>query len=306
MADRPSTSATSTLLGLVAGIICVLSVSRIIGRRSVRLRRGVSLVRRTTQVRAHRFAMPVGTQRVYLTREKGKNGKLRKRLEEQGVSTVELPCIQAKQLEGGTTLSERLNGSEEWEWTIVTSPEGAKILVSAWEKAGRPEIQAAAVGGGTAKILINAGINDVFVPSKANGKTLAEELPKPEGTKRVLYPVSKRASEEVQTLLGKRGYTVERIDSYTTLDADWTAEDEKLASEARIVTFGSPSAVRVWADRAPIDTIIAVCIGGTSANACEKYGFQKIIHPTKPGVDTWAEEVFKVLKSIDLDQEAKA
>uniref|UniRef100_A0A7S3Z567 Uroporphyrinogen-III synthase n=1 Tax=Lotharella globosa TaxID=91324 RepID=A0A7S3Z567_9EUKA len=106
-------------------------------------------------------------------------------------------------------------------------------------------------------------------------------------------------SKDVETLLSDRGYLVERVDAYTTLPADWTDEDSKVAANAKVVTFGSPSAVKVWAKRAPVDSPIAVCIGGTSAKACKAAGFVNIRHPEKPGVATWAEEVFRVLESIE-------
>jgi len=244
--------------------------------------------------------MGVGPK-VLLTREKGKNGKLRKRLEDRGVEVVELPCIEALELEGAAALPMELSKGS-WEWVVVTSPEGSKILARAWSQAGKPPVRVAAVGTATAKILENAGFEGVFVPSKAHATTLAAELPPPEGSRRVLYPVSALAKDEVQVLLGEKGFEVERIDSYTTVPATWSADDEKTARSAQIVTFGSPSAVHVWAQRAPVDSPIAVCIGGTSAKACRGAGFLRIEFPEKPGVDTWAEEVMKVLEELRVDR----
>eukprot|EP00472_Partenskyella_glossopodia_P002160 CAMPEP_0197526758 /NCGR_PEP_ID=MMETSP1318-20131121/19247_1 /TAXON_ID=552666 /ORGANISM="Partenskyella glossopodia, Strain RCC365" /LENGTH=273 /DNA_ID=CAMNT_0043081079 /DNA_START=38 /DNA_END=859 /DNA_ORIENTATION=+ len=241
-----------------------------------------------------------GMPTVLLTREKGKNEKLRKRLEERGVRVVELPCIMAQELGGAKELPKLLK-DEEWEWVVVTSPEGAKIIAQAWSSAGSPPLSVAAVGSATGKVLQKEGMSDIFVPSKAHGTTLSEELPAPCKSGRILYAVSELANQDVEDLLGKRGYQVERVDAYTTLPADWTAEDKKLAEAARVVTFGSPSAAKVWAARAPVDTPIAVCIGGTSARACESLGFSNIEHPEKPGVATWAEVVFRVLERIKHD-----
>jgi len=237
---------------------------------------------------------------VLVTREKGKNDKLRRRLEDRGVEVLEVPCIQAKELDGAKQLPELLKG--EWGWIVVTSPEGAKILSQYWDESGRPDVRVAAVGAATAKIVENAGISNVFIPSKAHAKALGDELPPPsnEGkiSNKILYPVSQLAKDEVEVLLGKKGYNVHRLDSYTTLPADWSDDDAKIVASARIVTFGSPSAVRVWAKRASVDSPIAVCIGGTSARACKEAGFAHIVYPEKPGVDTWAEEVFGVLEKI--------
>ena len=57
-----------------------------------------------------------------------------------------------------------------------------------------------------------------------------------------------------------------------------------------MVTFGSPSAVRVWAERAG-NTAIAVCIGGTSADEARRLGFERVHCPDAPGLESWADTV---------------
>mmetsp|Transcript_32436 Transcript_32436/g.45206 ORF Transcript_32436/g.45206 Transcript_32436/m.45206 type:complete len:331 (+) Transcript_32436:1-993(+) len=260
-----------------------------------------SSLKRVSAVRAGTTAGFYSKPPVLVTREKGKNDKLRKRLEDRGVKVLEVPCIQAKELDGAKQLPELLKG--EWSWIVVTSPEGAKILSRSWDESGKPEVRVAAVGAATAKIIEKAGISNVFIPSKAHAKALGDELPPPNSdektSNKILYPVSQLAKDEVEVLLGRKGYDVHRIDSYTTLPADWSDDDAKVVASARVVTFGSPSAVRVWADRASVDSPIAVCIGGTSARACKEAGFAHIVYPEKPGVDTWAEEVLGVLENME-------
>ena len=57
-----------------------------------------------------------------------------------------------------------------------------------------------------------------------------------------------------------------------------------------VVTFASPSAVRVWAERAGTDAA-AVCIGETSAAECRRVGFEEVRCPDSPGVESWADAI---------------
>ena len=72
-----------------------------------------------------------------------------------------------------------------------------------------------------------------------------------------------------------------------------------------MVTFGSPSAAKAWVAVAG-ETIAArrvarerepmyVCIGETSATACEKLGLADVWYPDAPGMDAWAETVVLAL-----------
>ena len=73
---------------------------------------------------------------MWLTREEGKNGKLRKLLEDCGVRCMELPCIAAVQRAGAAQLPSLL--AERWEWVAVASPEAARVLLVGWQAAGEP------------------------------------------------------------------------------------------------------------------------------------------------------------------------
>ena len=89
--------------------------------------------------------------------------------------------------------------------------------------------------------------------------------------------------------LNARGIPTRRINTYTTVPAEWDAADLAAARSAQVVTFASPSAVRVWADRAGTGAL-AVCIGETSAAECVRVGFaeERVRCPDSPGVEAWA------------------
>jgi uroporphyrinogen-III synthase len=224
----------------------------------------------------------------FLTREDGKNDKLRKLLEARHVACEELPCIAFERLPGVddlcTALQDRGLGC-----IVLTSPEAATVFLDAWRAAGAPSLAPlATVGAGTSAVLSEAGLAVAFEPSKATGKTLAAELPPPDGA--ALYPASALASDAVEGGLKARGISTQRIDTYTTVAAEWDASALARAQSAAVVTFASPSAVRVWAEKAGTSAA-AVCIGETSAAEARRVGFADVRCPDSPGVAAWADAV---------------
>lgn len=113
-----------------------------------------------------------------LTREEGKNGKLRSRLEACGLEAREMPCIAHSDGPDRAALPSHIaKGAAAWDYVVVTSPEAAAVFLSAWEEAGCPDLAVASVGSATSTALKLGGLEPVFEPSKATGATLAAELP---------------------------------------------------------------------------------------------------------------------------------
>ncbi|WP_366739411.1 uroporphyrinogen-III synthase, partial [Thermus scotoductus] len=78
---------------------------------------------------------------VLLTR--GKDKGLLDRLRALGIEAAEVALLEQVDLPGLEVLPGRLLQAD---WVAVTSKEGAKRLLWAWEKAGRPLLKVAAVG----------------------------------------------------------------------------------------------------------------------------------------------------------------
>ncbi len=226
---------------------------------------------------------------VFLTREAGKNAKLQLLLEQRGVPTTELPCIVFEKLPGSKELPALL-AAGGLGWVVVTSPEAAGVLAEGWEAAGRPALPIATVGAATAQTLDSLGLSTAFTPSKATGKFLAAELPLEPGRPAVLYPCSALAADTVCDVLSSRGFSVRRLETYTTLAAEWTAAEAAAARSASVVSFGSPSAVRTWHERAGA-AATAACIGETSAAEARSLGFARVVAPDSPGVEAWADTI---------------
>lgn len=229
---------------------------------------------------------------VALTRELGKNTALLDELaEDTRIRAFEVPCVaQTRDADMDAALDAALESS--WSWVVVTSAEAARTLGAALQRTEASGLRVATVGDATTRAL---PVSSAFSPSKATAKTLALELPL-DGT-RVLYPTSKLAASTLEDVLRGRGFDVHRVDAYTTVPAVWTDADKARAADADIVAFGSPSAVDVWVDRLGTNAH-AVCIGETTAAACDAHGFQpKAFFPDKPGLAGWAAEI---KRAVDL------
>ncbi|KAH8974761.1 hypothetical protein BDL97_01G118300 [Sphagnum fallax] len=231
---------------------------------------------------------------VVVTRERGKNGKLIKALETLNIQCLEVPLIEHRP---GPDLPKLVHILREVEfgWIVVTSPEAAAVFLDAWKDAGFPKARIAVVGTGTGQVFdnIQEGRNQLqvaFTPSKAYAKVLAAELPKQdERDSRVLYPASLKASNDLETGLTERGFSVMRLNSYSTesvkgLDDDLVAT----AALAPVATFASSTAVKAWVElvaRTRRWDGAAACIGSTSAAAAQKEGWKKVFCPDSPGLD---------------------
>jgi uroporphyrinogen-III synthase len=259
-----------------------------------------------------------------LTREKGKNDKLLKELLltddlSARIQTVCLPCIGHTTGPDEDALQPALE-EFDWDWIAVTSPEAARVLAVAWDpvfsteskskERQRPSV--CAVGTATCETLAELGIDVAFVPSKATAKTLVKELPSGSGqpgqTQTVLYPASAQAAKTLQEGLTARGFVVTRLDTYDTLPTTWTGAEQSMASNVHVACFASPSAVTGWLENQKTGnnkSVLAACIGETSAAACRLQGFpqENVFFPDKPGLAGWVAAVRAAVDSLEVAEQ---
>ena len=242
---------------------------------------------------------------IAMTREEGKNGKLLKAiLEDETLSStteaLELPCIAHADGPDIARLEESLRDSS-WDYLAVTSPEAARVVARVWDHSTMSSIQVAAVGKATERELVNNGINVAFTPSKAYAKVLVEELPGKEGTT-LLYPASCKAATTLADGLLGRGFQVTRLNTYDTVSAKWSSEQSELGQQCEIVCFASPSSVHGWLQNSGENTsVLAACIGQTSATACRDLGWDEsnIFYPEAPGIEGWVEAIKEAVHKLD-------
>ena len=238
---------------------------------------------------------------IALTREDGKNGKLKKALS-GSFDTVEIPCIAHANGPDMECLPQRLQ--ESWDYVIVTSPEAAKVVAGAWDAVAENPPPVAAVGKATGETLKQYGIDVCFTPSKATAATLVVELPG-EVPCRVLYPASCKAKPTLQDGLTKRGFEVVRLNTYDTVTASWTDEEKEKARRCSVACFASPSSVVGWLRNTDNNrSVLAACIGETSATECRAQGWsdEQIFFPEKPGIDGWVRAVEEATQSLHVSQ----
>lgn len=273
------------------------------------------------------------TVTVALTREKGKNEKLQEALNahptkkmlenSMKMNLVEMPSIE--HTDGPDLEAFQLKAKEDpsfsnYDYIVITSPESAKVFGESVQ-AAEVSTKIAVVGKATKKALTKLGFEVDFVPSKADGETLAEELP-PANEMRlntIFYPASAKAAETIQENLEKRkdaSFRVERMNTYDTVPIIFSDEKlEFLMDEVQIACFGSPSAVDAWLTN--VDKVlgiedldddekkktpgsngnaVAVCIGSTTARRCLESGrwqANDIYYPSRnPGLDGWTNSCY--------------
>jgi len=183
-----------------------------------------------------------------------------------------------------------------FQWVVLTSPEAATVFLDGWRSAGQPKVSVAVVGAGTGEALRGTGLEIGFTPSKANAEAFAPELPMREGCGRaVLYPASARASTQLQDGLEQRGFQVERLNTYSTVPVSSLDSDALRAAEgADLITIGSPSAMKAWAqlaDPRAVRRMPIACIGSTSAKAALSLGLTEVYFPEEPGIEGWMEAI---------------
>ena len=256
---------------------------------------------------------------IALTREIGKNEKLRQELETRidelttMIQWQELPCIAHAPGEDLERLAPILH-DQVWNYVAVTSPEAAQVLATKWKVNDSTSASAGAdpsvvaVGQATKSTLEALGIPVAFCPSKATAETLVKELSLQSlttssgtttTTTTVLYPASAKAANTIQDGLSARGFVVTRLNTYDTVTATWSEDEQALAATTNIVCFGSPSSVEGWLINSHQNrNILAACIGETSAEACRKNSFSEdqIFCPDKPGISGWASAVLEAMK----------
>lgn len=91
----------------------------------------------------------------------------------------------------------------------------------------------------------------------------------------------------------------QRLSTYTTVPASWNDEQLQIAKQVDLVTFASPSTIKVWAERVGTHTP-AVTIGPTSEKAAIKAGFKQVYSPNEgsQGIEAWANAVHEAVESL--------
>jgi uroporphyrinogen-III synthase len=167
-------------------------------------------------------AGPLGGRRIVVTRAERQSGGLRERLEQQGAEVVLLPTIETVSPESYAPLDDALGHAAEFDWLVVTSANGVRVLGERMSALGLgleplTQLRCAAVGPSTADAVRGLGLTVEVVPERYVGEALAAALTDRVRGQRVLLARAAAARDVVPDALAAAGASVTVVDAYRTV-----------------------------------------------------------------------------------------
>lgn len=211
---------------------------------------------------------------VVITRSMTQNESLRRLLEARGARVVEVPLIAiAEPDDEGRERDEVLQRLHEFDWVVVTSPNGADRVapfVSAAHAAGDgahvPSF--AAVGEASARSL---GVVATLTAEPARAEILADQFPAGQGS--VLIVQGNLADDSLGSAISAKGWTVTRVVAYHTVQLRPGREMMLPALSADVLLLASGSAASAWFDAFGTSTPpFVVAIGPSTAKVATALG----------------------------------
>jgi len=221
--------------------------------------------------------------RVLVTRASAQAGSLEAALRHERLEPVRVPAIAVEIDPPGGRLDEAARVLHTFDWVVITSPNGARAILTAAERVftslGTPAW--AAIGDATAEILEREDVRVDFRPQHTAAVGLAEELPLTLGQE-VLVLRGNLAGSELSTRLQARGALVTDIVAYRTIEGPPASRpilrDAFASGRPDAVLFASGSAARglvslAEAEGLEVDSIPAICIGPQTEREAIRLGF---------------------------------
>ncbi len=208
-------------------------------------------------------------RRVVVTRAAEQAGELVALLEGVGATAVVVPLVEIVSEPTAVDALAALNPAE-FDWLVVTSPNGARAYLAMHSSA---PLNVAAVGATTAAALGAGGVNVTLVPGDQSADGLLAVFPS--GNGRVLLVQAVDAQPTMAAGLRRSGWNVTGISPYRSAPAHLTAGQQLAAMSADAVLFTSGSAARAWVSVFGQTTPpIVVAIGPQTALAVEQAGLK--------------------------------
>lgn len=238
------------------------------------------------------------TPRVLVTRAAGQAGSLEAALRERGLDAISVPAIAIEIDPPGGALDSVARVLQTFDWVVVTSPNGARAVLAAAERVftSLSTPKWAAIGGGTADILEREDVQVDFLPSRAEARVLAEELPVTAGQD-VLLLRGDLAGGDLPARLEDRGAVVEDVVAYRTLEGPSSSRrllnDALAAGDVDALMLASGSAARglvalAEGERLDVRAIPAICIGSETRREATRLGFHVVATSADPDPSTLA------------------
>jgi len=250
---------------------------------------------------------PLLGRRVVVTRARAQAGELVGRLAALGAATVEVPAIEIVDPDdGGASLDAAVERLGDYDWLVLTSPNGARRLLDALDRAGRDAralggVRLATIGPGTAAALAAARLIPDLVPPRFVAESLLDAFPDPPEPRggRVLLVRAAVARDVLPAGLATRGWDVDVVDAYRSEPVPLSEAQATALAGAEIVTFTSSSTVTnllAAAGGRPLPPVVAA-IGPVTAATAREHGLDVAVEAEVHTIDglvdalvSWAAE----------------
>jgi uroporphyrinogen-III synthase len=234
---------------------------------------------------------------VVITRSIAQNESLRRLLEARGARVVEVPLIAVVEPDDeGRERDEVLQRFEDFDWIVVTSPNGADRVapfLSAAHAAGDAKRfpLLAAVGEATAR---SVGTPVALCAEPARSDVLAQQFP--EGSGSVLVVQGNLADNQLSDDIEAKGWAVTRVVAYRTVHLRPTKEMMLPALSADVLLLASGSAATAWFDAFGASTPpYVVAMGPSTAKVAVNLGLEVSAMASEQTLDSLIETAERVI-----------
>ena len=223
---------------------------------------------------------PLFGRKIVVTRAREQASELVAKLTALGAEAIEVPSIEVHDaVDGGAGLRMAVGRLREYDWVVVTSPNGARALLVTLRTLGLDtrafgDCKVAAIGPGTAEALAAGNLLVDLVPPQFVAESLVDAFPDapPEGG-RVLLARAAVARDVLPRGLAALGWEVEVVEAYRTVPAPLDEDRRTRLADADLITFTSSSTVTRFLDAAGpagVPPVVAAIGPVTAATAREQ------------------------------------
>ncbi len=195
--------------------------------------------------------LPLFSKRIVTTRLRRQSASLRESLEDLGAEVIEIPAIEIRDPQSWEPLDEAISRLEGFDYLLLTSANGVRSFLGRLRACGRDVrdlkgLKIGAIGPATAAEFAKAAIKVDFLPQQYQAEGLLASLQDVDvREKSFLIPRARVARDLLPATLRQRGARVEVIESYETIQPDFSRDElaSLLTPTPDVVTFTSSSTV---------------------------------------------------------------
>jgi uroporphyrinogen III methyltransferase / synthase len=245
---------------------------------------------------------PLFGRKVVVTRSRAQAQALSRQLIDLGAEVVEIPTIAiAEPSDGGAALHAAARRIRDFDWLVVTSPNGARRTMEAFvDVRALGGVKVAAIGPATAQALAESKLVADLVPAEYVAESLLAALGTPTGAGgRVLIARAAVARDVLPDGLAAAGWQVEVVEAYRTVRPDPREHHRRELADADIITFTSSSTVVNFVEAFGVEAVPATvgCIGPITATTAREVGLDVAFEASVHTVDGLVDALLQFLAS---------